>query len=477
MTDYGLVSGVFVRKTGDVIRTELVEMYKGVFGDDIKTEATSAFGNLIDAQSERETLLWELLEDIYLSNFPDSAEGDALDNAVSLVGVGRLLAEYSTATVYLGTFDGSPVVVPALSQVKQSSSNTVWELPSDATIPAAVTFLEDLDVANITWQSGTTVRYTFNGSPDLSAVVAGDLVRFTGCTHSSNDGVFLITSVSDGSDYVQVSNPARTSSTGNETGSPGTGVITDGFVTAEVRSSIKGLYTAVAQSIDAIVTPISGWEFVGNIAVSTDGRNTETEAELRERRATAIVISRGGILEAIKNRIANEVDGVTYVAARENRTNAVDGNGLPAHSLEITVVGGADADIAQLIWDSKPAGIQTYGTESETITDDYGESQTIYFSRVTEVPIYLIANLTTNGDYPADGDTQVQAALVAYGATLENGDDVLNYKLIQAIADIDGITDIEILQGTSDPPTLSSNTTISATQLATIDTADITVNS
>src|SRR3990167_1211303 len=99
MTTYGIVPTGFLRKTADVIRTELIALYQAVFGDDIKTEATSAFGNLIDSQSERESLLWELLENIYLSSYPDTADDTALDHAVSLVGVGRLLAEYTTGTL------------------------------------------------------------------------------------------------------------------------------------------------------------------------------------------------------------------------------------------------------------------------------------------------------------------------------------------------------------------------------------------
>jgi uncharacterized phage protein gp47/JayE len=477
MTDYGIVPTGFNRKTADIIRSERVSLYQGVFGDDIKTESTSAFGNLIDSETEREALLWELLENIYLSSYPDTADDTALDHAVSLVGVGRLLAEYSTATLYLATTGASPVVVPAFSQSKQSATNTVWETTTDTTIPAAVTAHTGLEVTNITWQSGTTVRYTFSGTPDFSAVVAGDLIKISGAGTSSNNGVFLITTVNDGSDYIQVSNPARTSGTGDETGSDATADITDGFITASARSVIKGLFVAGTQTINTIVNPISGWDFVGNIAAAAAGRDLETDSALRLRKATALVVSRGGVLASIINRISTEVDGVTYVSGRENRTNAVDGNGLPAHSFEITVVGGTDADIAQMIWDAKPAGIETYGTEDYTITDDYDESQIMYFSRVTELPIFLIVNLTTNGSYPATGDADVQEALVLYGAGLANGDDVLNYKLIQAISDIAGITEIEILQGTSDPPTLSNNTTVAATQLAVIETANIDVNS
>lgn len=83
--------------------------------------------------------------------------------------------------------------------------------------------LTGLDVDTIAWQSGTTVRYTFNGTPDLSAVAAGDSLVVASATNASNNGTFIITTVNDGSDYIQVTNALRTDNTLDEaTDSPAT---------------------------------------------------------------------------------------------------------------------------------------------------------------------------------------------------------------------------------------------------------------
>jgi len=84
-----------------------------------------------------------------------------------------------------------------------------------------------LDVNNITWQSGNTIRYTFSGSPDLSGVANGDVLIVTGATNPSNNGTFLITAVSDPSDYVDVTNLGRSDATDDETGSPAVADIKD----------------------------------------------------------------------------------------------------------------------------------------------------------------------------------------------------------------------------------------------------------
>ncbi len=86
-----------------------------------------------------------------------------------------------------------------------------------------------LDVDTIVWQSGTTVRISFNGTPDLSGVTIGDTYNTSGNGNTSNDGIFDITDVNDGSDYIEITNAARTDATDDEpSDATGTGTITHG---------------------------------------------------------------------------------------------------------------------------------------------------------------------------------------------------------------------------------------------------------
>lgn len=66
-----------------------------------------------------------------------------------------------------------------------------------------------LDVDTITFQNDFTIRYAFNGSPDLSSIVVGDRLIATVSTNSSNDGDFRITAVNDGADTIDITNLAR----------------------------------------------------------------------------------------------------------------------------------------------------------------------------------------------------------------------------------------------------------------------------
>jgi hypothetical protein len=153
-------------------------------------------------------------------------------------------------------------------------------------------------------------------------------------------------------------------------------------------------------------------------------------------------------------------------------------SGRPAHSFEVLVLGGSEADIVQSIFDNKAAGIETYGSSSAVVVDSQGNNHTINYSRPSSITIWLNVTLTVDVDYPTDGDAQVEAAILAYGAALDVGDDVVVFPyLVGAIVGIPGITDVVIDIGTSDPPSGDANIAITETEIAVFDSGRITVAS
>ncbi len=476
MTIYGITPAGFVKKPGSVIRSEIESDYRGIYGENIQT-TDGPLAQEIGVLAEREALIWELAESIYLAGTRAGAEGQSLDDVNGRIGVGRLGATRSTVTLTLATDAAVTVPVPAGSQARQINTNTLFETTAAVVIPAASNVVT-ATCTDITHQSGNTVRYQLASGTDLSGVSNGDMLAVTGAAIPSNNGLFAITNISDGSDYVDVTNGARSDSAGNEASIAADAVITDGYITAAAQAVNTGPNAATFGTIKFINTPVSNWSFVSNQQAATTGRNRENDTDYRRRAAASTVSTDGGTLAAVRNRLLSEVAGVTAVFARENVTNAVDGNGLPGHSQQYTVIGGADQDIANLIYAAKPAGIATFGNTSATVTNDYDSSETVFWSRVTAVPIYFIANITHDSAYPTDGDDQVKAALLAYGDVLGPGDDVINAVASGYITvNVPGVTGITLLQGTSDPPGASTNISISATQNATFALADITVNS
>jgi hypothetical protein len=118
------------------------------------------------------------------------------------------------------------------------------------------------------------------------------------------------------------------------------------------------------------------------------------------------------------------------------------------------VQGGDDQDIGDEIWETKPAGIQTWGggvgsaqNVTVDVTDSNGDIQKIYFSRPVAVPVSVKVTLTFNPEevYPSDGDDQIKALVVEVGNQIDPGDDVINQKFVVPIqSNIPGIAFAEV---------------------------------
>lgn len=247
--------------------------------------------------------------------------------------------------------------------------------------------------------------------------------------------------------------------------------------TGAFTAESAGAVAAPAASLTVIETPVAGWDTVTNPLDAEIGDEVETDSELKIRRAASIQRAGAGTAEAIRSDLL-AVDGVTAALVFENTTEVTDGFGRPAKSFEAVVEGGTDADIAQVIWDDKPAGIATYGTETVVVTDSQGFDHDVKFSRPTTVDIWVELDLTTTAAYPVNGDDLVKAAVLAYGDALSLNDDVIVYpSLVAALAAVPGIIDVVVRVGTAVNPTLDDNVEIDTFEVASFDTSRIEVNS
>ena len=383
---YGLLAEGLKLPTAEELTELFQNDFKTAFGNDIDLSVNSFAGVMIGIFVERFTQLYEILNAVYYSPFPDFADNISLDNASSITGISRILGKPSKILqVQLTTTGLTPVTIPAGTQLKQSSTGTIWQTLQDVIIPA-------------------------NSS-----------------------------------------------------------IITD------VESLEDGAFTCPIGSLNTIVNPINGFDSVTNLTASVDGMLTETDSELRRRREINLVTAKGGTVKAVTNALKN-VTGVTFASGTENRTAVVSG-GLAPHSYSFTVEGGLDQDIADTIRAVGGDGIETNGSVAVTTLDSEGNAEIIRFNRAFIVDLYLIVNITSDSNYPVDGDNLVKQILVEFGNNYKNGDDVLNWRLIGALDSISGIVDIEILQSLSPTPTSSNNISISNTQRVRILTSNITVNS
>jgi uncharacterized phage protein gp47/JayE len=255
-----------------------------------------------------------------------------------------------------------------------------------------------------------------------------------------------------------------------------------GTYPAVFESETAGPFVANAGTLTVITVPVSGWTAVTNAADATIGSSVETDAALRLRREDELDAQGAGTVDTIRDALVRDVAGIVSAHVFENTTMVTDANGLPPKSLRAVIYDGAtpqadDDEVAQLLWDKKPGGIEYTGATSGTAVDSEGSDRIVPFARATVKNVWFDYVLTVDADYPADGDDQVKAAAVALGAELLTlGADVIAARFKAAAFEVAGVVDVTTFElGFAASPSGTTNLTVASGEIAVLDTSRITV--
>ena len=177
-----------------------------------------------------------------------------------------------------------------------------------------------------------------------------------------------------------------------------------GTVTASMRAVEAGPVAAAASALTVIVDLVAGWTAVTNAAAATLGRHTETDVLYRGRYRRHTARNARTSLDAILAAVL-DVDGVTHAIIRENATGSavtVQTIAIAARSFVVVVEGGTDAAVAQVIADTKPAGVAMTGATSVDVANGT-HTVAILFERVTAVPLTITVDTTIGAGFPGNG--------------------------------------------------------------------------
>jgi hypothetical protein len=219
---------------------------------------------------------------------------------------------------------------------------------------------------------------------------------------------------------------------------PGTGVSnpTSGNVDLDivmVATEPGSKFRANSGTLSVIATPKVGWLAVTNNLDSTIGLDPETDTELRVRRIEELSSQGSASLDAIRSNVA-KVAGTNTVLAEENTSIAWDNvKQLPPKSFEIVVGGGDDAAIARAIYDTRSAGIESYGnTQGDFVLGvDFLSER---FSRPNSVLVLVEVDCEISPDGNLDTDA-LKAAIVIAGSHYVQGQDVYMAAIVCAAMD------------------------------------------
>lgn len=485
---FGLSETGFSKKRLEDIKTEVQSELRSVYGDQVNLLETSVLGQFVGIFSERESKIWELAEDVYNSQYPDSSEGIPLDNVASITGVTRLGATTSTVPgqLFFGTV---ATVIPIGTIISVSGNSTARFLTKSAiTLVAGTDEIQTLSFSatptsgsfSLIFDGQTTATIPFSGTASTvetalealsniddvtvtGSFAAGFVVTFIGSLVAKEDVPSLI----EDTNTLDMGGPVTLTITETTKGVP------QGIVDMEAEST--GPVQAPIGTLTVIETPVFGLSSTRNrLAEDPIGTDIETDLELKLRRQEIIQLAGAGTVEAIRSRLLN-LTGVTAVTVFENATQVTDGDGRPPHSFESVVQGGVEQTIIQEIWESKPAGIATFGSTTGNAVDTQGFSPVINFSRPTEVDIFFEIDVTTDSTFTATAQ-QITDAYVAFGNALGIGTDVVvRPSVLCVMDDFTGVTDVVIRIGFSASPTLDDNLTIDLDEVSNWLDANITV--
>ena len=219
----------------------------------------------------------------------------------------------------------------------------------------------------------------------------------------------------------------------------------DGYASGICRCEVEGY-------VDLYV---GDWVFVDNTPTGVTcrcdskagaGRDVETDEQLRQR-----------MDEADSQGLATPDTMLTYLRDHVSSTVNLEINdedhtvgGIPAHSFRVSIPDGAGTpdEIAQAIWDCKPAGIKSFGNNSGVaVSKVTGRSFVQYFSIPVPVNVSVKVSITSYEEetFPSDGIEQIKAYVEEWAKNeFIPGKDVIAIRFVVPVSKVPGILGIDV---------------------------------
>lgn len=441
----------FDRPRLPAIKSDLDQRATDALGP-VNTNADAVLGQLLGIVAEAVDNAYEALQDTYDSMYPFSAEGTSLDGAVAYVGLERIPATATTvpSTVLYGA-EGT--LVPAGSLVR---ADIQYKTTSDVIISRANALDVEIEVVTVTNSAayqilagGESFTYNSDASATKAEILAGLAALISANYVATVTGEKLRIYRAD--KITPFSLTVDTKLTITKRGSPAVAIATE-----------TGARACPAGALNIIDTPRLGWDSVVNLADGVIGRDLESDTELRARHASSVRATGSATVEAIKARMRAEVPEVSSIQIYENRTNITTADGIPPHAFESVIVGGSDIAVADQLWLTKPAGIETHGNVMVNVEDSEGDLQVVKFSRPVPKYAWIKVDVTSLDDeetLPLTAEAAIKQAVLDYAnANIGVGDDLIVqrfygpiYSIVAGIAEM--VITAALTNASTDAPT------------------------
>ncbi len=425
-------------------RPTLAELMSKI-GDDLSTvlgpvnrNPDSGIGQIIGVFAEALGVSYETAEEVFNSRFIRQASGVALDSLGDWKGIPRRGKTRTTTPVILYGISGSPVPAGALA----SYGNFNFALDADVTISTSNTtdiifrINAPIAVGNVIAIRVMGVNYSVTAiAGDTPATLAAQLAALLSTAGSTSATPFDAEATGSDIQITSTNLSVGVSATIAGTTTAGKLTILSVGTPGSMTATVDGAIVVPANQLVTPVTGIAGWTGITNPIAASTGSDRESDTDYRHRLLTTDAASSGLATPSAIKRLVSAVPGVTAVSIVVNNTMAPIGS-QPAKSFQVVVNGGTPADIARAIYTAGGAGIETYGTSSETYVDPDGEPHLIYFSRMTTTEYNVTAAvifLNDEEELTPSVAQVIEQSIRSYFATLGLGDDIVVQRILVPI--------------------------------------------
>lgn len=443
------INGATILRQPEVIEA-LQKSVKKYFGEDTDVSDEAIFGQFIGVFSEVISVVYEEILNAVLSNNPITADGVWFDYCAAFNLLKRRAATKSVVDVACyGTVN---TVIEKGKLFGKTIDSYQFEVNENATIsPLNFTRLY-LGILGVDVGTEYTLSvYDSFENVDIN-IVAGPMDTMETITAS-----FLI-------ELDNVLSKAVDLGGGNllitsKSGAPISITITTIYslrygIVCPCTCSVVGAIPVQVETINTIVTPVSGLDSVINLVEGIKGADTETTPEFKIRRDKYLQSLGSSSVEAIVSYIKNNVAGVSVCSGRENDTDLTVDD-VPPHSIFMVVGGGDEEEIAAAIWGKKAGGIQTHGNVSVLIQDINGDVQQVRFSRPSTqyAWIRIEIGLYSEEQFPINGIDQIKENVFDYAEqNFKIGLDLIPVRFIPAVLKTEGIQGVRVEVALTDSP-------------------------
>lgn len=245
----------------------------------------------------------------------------------------------------------------------------------------------------------------------------------------------------------------------------------NGSARADFRSEELGAFNLIKNTNLTIETVTLGLTSATTFENAEIGEEEETDLQLRERFFISRTKNAQNSADAIQSKIAALPD-VRQVKVLENNTKQRDKYGVEPNSLNVIVDGGADDQIAQIIYENKGAGVGLQGGTETNLTVN-GERRALRFDRAVPVDVQVSMRCVRYEDFTEVDKDEIKRLLSIQ--RLGIGQNLSLSRLYSPINQVGGFWVKELKIGRKGQALKAENVIIQPRELARILSSDITI--